>query len=38
MLTRSANLAIMTKRRYYRMLNSKQEVKMEMLLVDHLSR
>ena len=38
MLTRFANLAIMTKRRCYRMLNSKQEVRMEMLLVDHLFR
>ena len=37
MLTKSANPAIMTKCRCYRMLNSKQEVKMEMLLVDHLS-
>lgn len=36
MSTRSVNLATMTKPHCYRMLNSKQEVKMEMLLVDHL--
>ena len=35
MSTRSANLATMTKHHCYRMLNSKQEVKMETLLVEH---
>ena len=33
--TRSANLATMTRHHYYRMSNSKPEVKMEMLVVDH---
>ena len=37
MSMRSGSLAIMTRHHCYKMLSSKQEVRMEMLLVDHHS-